>query len=188
MDDYTLQQELEALAGNAFNPGLDDRSAPEPMTDTVKRWQKLFKFSEDKAIDRIQEHRNDLTRTRISDAHWDMIWSQKEADGHDRESYEYELELQKKKAALPDLLPSAVDGNLTYLVEMNGPLDTPDKVQRAAGMHDAPAVVTGRSLEECRPVWLCCIDATAKNSLLKWAADEGGGFEPTILVNPKSLQ
>ena len=188
MDDYALQQELEALAGNAFNPGLEDGTSPEPMMDTVKRWQKLFRLSDDAAIDRIQEHRNNLTRTRISDAHWDMIRSEKEANGYDRESYEYELELQKKKAVLPDLLPSAGHGNLTYLVELNGVLDTPDKVQQAAGMHETPAVVTGRSLEKGCPVWLCCIDGAAKDTLLKWAADEGGGFEPTILVNPKSLQ
>ena len=188
MDEYTLQQELEALAGNAFNPRHEDGTSQEPMMETVERWQKLFKLSEEQAIGRIQEHRNNLTRSRISDAHWDMIRVEKEADGYDRESYEYELDLQKKKAALPELLPSAADGNLTYLVELSGLLDTPDKVQQAAGMHETPAVVTGRSLEESRPVWLCCIDGVAKNTLLKWAADEGGGFEPTILVNPKSLQ
>lgn len=188
MDDYTLQQELEALAGNAINPDLDDGTFPEPMKDTAKRWQKLFGLSEDQAIDRIQEHRYNLTRTRISDAHWDMIRSEKESNGYDRESYEYELELQKKKAALPQLLPSAVDSELTYLVEMKEPLDTPEKVQRAAGMQVSPAVVSGRSLEEGRPVWLCCIDAIAKNTLLRWAADEGGGCELTILVNPESLR
>jgi hypothetical protein len=190
MDDYTLQQELEVLAGNAFKNNLDFNAdtALEPMKDTINRWQKLFNLSSDGAVDRIQEHRNNLTRTRIMDDHWEIIRSDKAAQGYDREAYEYELELQKKKAALPDLLPSAEDSNVTYLVELAGPLSDPNKVQRAAGMEETPAVVSGKSLEEDRPVWLCCIDGAAKNALLRWAAIEGGAFEPTILVNPKSLR
>lgn len=188
MDDYTLQQELEALAGNAFVADLDNGTTREPMKDTVARWRKLFKLSEDEAIDRIQEHRNNLTRARVSDSHWEMIRSEKEDEGYDREAYEYELELQKKKAAMPDLLPAVEDSTLTYLIELTGPLDGPAKVQQAAGLNKAPELVGGRSLDDGRPVWLCCIDGAAKNALLRWAVDDGGGYEPTILVNPKSLR
>ena len=198
-DDYTLQQELEALAGNAFNAYFDnnddtgkgngnDNAKPKPISETMARWQHLFKLSAGDAVDRIQSHRNNLTRTRISDAHWDMIQSEKESQGYDREAYEYEVELQKKAAGFPDLLPAAEDSGVTYLMEMNGPLGTPDKVQHAARMPEAPVVVSGTSLEERRPVWLCCIDAPAKTALLRWAAGEGGGFEPTILADPRSLR
>lgn len=188
MDDYTLQQELEALAGNAYNPDLETDDYPsEPISITMARWQKLFGLSESEVVDRIMDHRNNLTRTRISDTHWDTISAEKEAKGYDKEAYEYELELQKKKAVLPDLLPSS-EGSVTYLVELTGPLDTPEKVQHAAEMAEVPEVVGGSSVEEKRAVWLCCIDGGAKNALLRWAAGEGGGFEPTILVNPKSLR
>ena len=185
MDEYELQQELEALAGNAYN---DTDVRPEPIKDTISRWCKLFNLSNDDAINRVQEHRSNLTRTRVSDEHWELLRSEKEPQGYDREAYEYELELQMKKAALPDLLPAAEDSSVTYLVEMKGPLDDPEKVQRAARMEYEPSVVSGRSLEQGHPVWLCCIDGAAKNALLRWAADGGGGLEPTILVNPKSLQ
>lgn len=188
MDDYELQQELEALAGNAFNPDVDTEAKPEPMRETIARWHTIFKLSEDEAINRIQEHRNNLTRTRISDEHWELIRSEKEPQGYDREAYEYELELEKKKAALPDLLSAAEDSTVTYLVELKGPLDEPEKVRRAAGLDAVPAVVSGRSIEQDREVSLCCIDAAAKNAILRWAANEGGGYEPTILVNPKSLR
>ena len=188
MDDFNLQQELEALAGNAYNPDPDLETPPEPMGTTIERWQKLFHLSDDEAIDRIQEHRNNLTRTRITDAHWDIGRSEKEAEGYDREAYEYELELQKKKATVPDLLPSAEGSTVTYLVELEGPLDEPEKVQKAAGMHELPIVVRGMSVEKECPVRLCCIDGTAKSALLRWAAEDGRGFEPTILVNPRSLR
>ena len=65
---------------------------------------------------------------------------------------------------------------------MNDPLDSPEKVQRAAEMHDVPSVLT-RSLEECRAVRLCCIDGSAKAALLRWCISEGSGFGPTTLVD-----
>ena len=77
MDDYTFQQELEALAGNAFNPDFNADTVLEPMEATIDRWKKLFNLSGDEAVDRIQEHRNNLTRTRITYDHWEMIRSEK---------------------------------------------------------------------------------------------------------------
>jgi len=192
MNDFTLQQELEALAGNAFNPDDSNTGAyPEPIATTMARWRKLFNLSEDEVIDRIMENRNNLTRTRISDAHWDTVRSEKEAEGFDREAYEYNLDLQKKRALLPELVPGAGDeakgSSVTYLIELSGPLDTPAKVQAAAHLPTLPSEVSGQSVEEGRPVRLCCVDGDAKAALLQWASREGGGFEPTILVDPRSL-
>ncbi len=163
MDDYALQQELEALAGNAYNPDVEDRS--EPMSTTVARWQKLFGLSGDEALDCIMSHRDNLMRTRVSDAHWETLREHEETEGRDRESYEYELDLQKRKAALPFIVPAANEHksqSLSYLVELNGPLDDVFKVQQVAGMDKPPAVVNGRSLEDGRAVTLCCIDEVAK--------------------------
>ncbi|KAK5119169.1 hypothetical protein LTR85_007783 [Meristemomyces frigidus] len=189
MDDYDIQQELEALAGNAYNPDpVGNSSKSEPISATMARWQHLFHISQDEAIDRIMDHRNNLTRTRVSDAHWDTVRSEKGAEGYDREAYEYELELQRKKALLPDTVPavkSEADDSVTYLVELSGPLDTPEKVQHAASLESAPEVVAGRSVEEDRIVRLCCVDGVAKTAILRWASNEGGGFEPTILVDPR---
>lgn len=192
--DYVLQQELEALAGNAATPNeaegddVGKTTAPEPMSTTITRWQTLFDLSASAAIERIHTHRNNLTRPRISSSHWEMIQREQEARGYDREAYEYSLELQKRRAALPDTLPAAEGSGVTYLVELSGPLDTADKVRRAAGMAEGPVTVSGRSVEEMREVELCCVDEGAKVALLKWAADEGAGFEPTILVDPRSLR
>ena len=189
MNDYDFQQELEALAGNAYNPGLEDGGTTgEPMSRTIERWQLLFDLSSGEAVDRIMEHRNHLTRLRISDAHWETIRVEKEAGGYDREAYDYEVNLQKKKAGLHDLIPTTRNSGITYLVEMTGRLDCPEMVQQVSKMLELPEVVTGRSLEDGRAVRLCSIDASAKKELLTWTSGEGGGFEPTILVNPKSLR
>ena len=192
MDDYTLQQELEALAGNAWNPDVsDENSNPEPISATMARWQKLFNISADEAIERIMDHRNNLTRTRVSDDHWDTVREEKESSGYDREAYEYDLELQKKKAVLPSLLPTAendTDSSVTYLVELTGRLDSVEKVRIAAELDSEPEVVRGHSEDTFRPVKLCCVDSAAKTAILQWASIEGGGFEPTILVDPRSLR
>ena len=192
MDDYTLQQQLEALAGNAYEPDdSPDNVKSEPISTTMTRWQKLFGLSPDEAIDRIMGNRNNLTRTRISDAHWETVRSDKESEGYDREAYEYELDLQKKRALLPQQMPAdenTTESSVSYLVELSGPLDSPAKVQDAAGLESAPPDLAGTSVEEGRSVRLCCIDSNAKAAILRWASYQGGGFEPTILVDPRSLQ
>ncbi|KAK3677552.1 hypothetical protein LTR78_002402 [Recurvomyces mirabilis] len=173
MDDYALQSELEAMAGNAgMSMTNDEGQTAEGIGKTMARWQKLFKLEPDDAVERIMEHRQDLTRMRMSDDHWETVRNEAESHGHDRESYEYELELQKKRALLPDLMSVAggpADDRMTYLVELSGPLATRSDVQRAAGLEHEPALVKGRNVEDERRVYLCCIDGKAKMAILTWA-------------------
>lgn len=191
MDDRNLQQELEALAGNAYNPdGPSTSSQSEPISATIARWNHLFNIPGDDAVERIMEHRNNLTRTRISEEHWDAVRADKEGQGYDREAYEYELEMQKRRANLVNLLPvdeGEAEERMTFLVELSGPLGSVDAVRRAAGMREEPEMVGGWSVEEERSVEMCIVDSEGKKSILCWATGEGGGFEPTILVNPKSM-
>lgn len=193
MDDQEIQDELENLAGNAFDPDFAQNGVKiESIATTIARWKKLFNLNEDAAIDRIMEHRNDLTRARVSASHWESVRSYSESHGYDREAYEYELGLLKTKAAMPlETADSGVNGEddvLSYLVELSAPLDSAEKVQKAIGLRSLPEVVSGSSVEEEREMSLCCIDGAARAALLRWAADEGGGFKPTILVDPRSMR
>lgn len=192
MDSLALQQELEALAGNAYNPNLPSNdSPPEPISATINRWNHLFNIPRDDAVDRIMEYRQDLIRTRISDEHWEAIQAGKESQGYDREAYEYGLELQRRKANLTSLMPvgeGEMADRVTFLVELSGPLESVDVLRKAAGLEEAPQTVGGWSVEGKRSVKMCIVGGKEKQAILRWAADEGGGFEPTILANPKSLQ
>ncbi|GAB7330366.1 hypothetical protein MBLNU13_g01992t1 [Cladosporium sp. NU13] len=191
MDDLTLQSELEALAGNAYNPNLaEDGTPPEPISTTIARWNNLFKISGDAAVDVIMKHRNNLTRTRVSDDHWEAVRTGKESQGYDREAYEYELELQKRKANMGNIVPvdDEAVGRVTYLVELSGPLESLEFMQKAAGPETTPPTVDGWSVEGRRNVQMCILGNKEKRAILQWAAEQGGGFEPTILVNPKSIQ
>lgn len=189
--DNLLQRELESLASNAYNP--DNETAPaEPISTTLTRWSKLLNIPPDSAIDLIMSHRNNLTRTRISNSHWSSIRAASEALGYDREAYEYELELQKRKANVTNLLPVDEDvesrNRMTFLVEVSGLLSSVEAIRKAAGLDEMPETVEGWSVEEEREVEMCVVGSKEKKAILRWAAEEGGGFEPTILVNPKSMQ
>ncbi|KAK3644136.1 hypothetical protein LTR56_004144 [Elasticomyces elasticus] len=193
MDDDALQAELEAMASNAgINETESGAENTEPMFTTIARWKHLFKLSPDTAVEKIIEHRNNLTRIRVSSEHWETVRDEQEVLGHDRESYEYELELaMKKRAMLPTLVPVAdmsARETVTYLVELDGPLSSAEIVRETAGMEAVPPIVAGESVEEGRAVQLCCIDGTAKAAILRWASEEGGGYEPVILVDPRSMR
>ncbi|QIW96647.1 hypothetical protein AMS68_002165 [Peltaster fructicola] len=185
MDDYELQQALEAMAGAA----TVDEAVSEDIEATAQRWQRIFGLSRDEAIDRITQHRNDLSRNTVSDEHWSTVRTEKEVAGFDREAYEYELNLERHKANLASAIPvQDATSNIEYLVELKGPLSSIDVLCKAAGLDDEPKIVTGRSAETWEAVRLCCIDAKAKATLLRWATTDGRGYEPTILVNPNSMQ
>ena len=61
-------------------------------------------------------------------------------------------------------------------------------MQKAAKMANPPEVVGGWSVEGKRPVEMCIVGLDEKQAILLWATEEGGGYEPTILVNPKSMR
>jgi hypothetical protein len=82
-----LHEQLESMAQNA----MDVPRQGTPDDSTIKRWQHLFKFTAGEAARRIEDYRTNLSRPRISDAHWETVRSAKEAEGHDRESYGFSL-------------------------------------------------------------------------------------------------
>ncbi|KAK5137590.1 hypothetical protein LTR08_007885 [Meristemomyces frigidus] len=196
MDDYALHQALEALADNASDSHPPaTASNPEPISTTTARWQTLFHLAPDAALDHLIAHRTNLARTSVSDDHWETVRPAKEAAGYDREAYAYELEAQKKRALLllqqsdaDSVVPAAGSRAVTYLLELSGPLDSAEAVRAAAGLEAVPMEVCGQSVEEDRVVRLCLIDGVAKAAVLRWASREGGWFEPTVLVDPRSLR
>ena len=91
-----LLSELENMANNIVD---DFDTGPElELSDSViTRWQQLFYYTRAEAVSRIEQHRSNFSRERVSDEHWEMVRYIKEADGHDRETYEHEIELGRMK-------------------------------------------------------------------------------------------
>src|SRR5271154_5944937 len=94
-----LLSELENMAYivDDSNAGLELKLP----NSVIIRWQQLFCYTRAEAISRIEQHRSNLSRERVSDEHWEMVRCAKEADGYDREAYEHEIELERTKYVAP---------------------------------------------------------------------------------------
>ena len=78
-----LLAELESMALN-----ITDTEDEVSAADT-ERWQQLFGFTQAEAIQSTEHFWNGYSRTRVSDELWATVGSTKEAEGYDREAYEY---------------------------------------------------------------------------------------------------
>ncbi|MCJ1350181.1 MAG: hypothetical protein MMC33_000162 [Icmadophila ericetorum] len=177
-------EELEQMALNASG-GSTATSDEAPSPAQAARWQKLFGYSLSDATDSLQEYRSDLTRTRVSDDHWDLVRGDKEAAGYDREAYEYECQLVgRSKLAVPTPDPKLggdryANADASYLFKLWGPLCTPEEVQEAAGLPNLPQVIQaagddGESL-------FCRVSGTTKQEIEAWLVREQANYKPTFI-------
>ncbi|OAL23213.1 hypothetical protein AYO20_11025 [Fonsecaea nubica] len=163
--------ELESMALNVSDVREDTTSEAD-----VARWQRLFGFGRPEATRRIEEYRSDYSRTRISDDLWDTVKSRKEAEGYDREAYEYSLK-NRPQAHTPT--PSAATVSGTFIVQLMEPLGSAEKIMDVAGLAEAPLIVTGAG--EHGQASFCQIDGVTRAKLLDWVAEHHSGFQPTIV-------
>ena len=101
-----------------------------PSPETIFKWKRLFGYTHMEAVNLISQQRADLTRERITDAHWDLVRQEKEAAGYDREAYEHSLHLPEVFKAQSATIPiNSEDGGLMLLFRLGGLLDSPEKVK-----------------------------------------------------------
>ena len=72
----------------------DSRLYAEPSTEDITRWGNLFEYCHQDASWLIKKYRSNSLRLRIPDCYWSAIKKEKEAQGYDREAYEFELEYE----------------------------------------------------------------------------------------------
>ena len=81
-----LFQELESMATNVT---MDADTESHPSEKEIIRWQTLFGYSHQEAIDHLEALQHDLSRYRVSNDHWDLVRAEKESKGYSREAYEH---------------------------------------------------------------------------------------------------
>ena len=171
---------LTKLESMAINASLD----PERIVseEDTARWQRLFHLTAAEVTSQIEAHRNNLARLRISDALWAEVQHNKEAEGFDREAFEYSLAHRQMvpRAAAPS--PGLADTSGTFLVQLAGPLDTAEKLRNAASLSSLPAIVSGTD-ESGAEAYFCEMDGTARSNVLAWLSTYRSGldFKPTIV-------
>ena len=176
-------EELENMALNAVYEHPSS-STSEAFASQITRWQRLFHFSHSDAVNHIEQLRIDLTRMRISDEHWEMVRSEREAQGYDRETYEYEIHRGrtsfKPSISQKEVLGApAARGHSTFLVKLEGPLPTPQKVQEVAGLATVPNVIKGTG--DTGETKFCRVDGNVKKSILEWLSREQISSMPTFI-------
>lgn len=175
-------EELEKMAFNAADEQGSD-STQEPSAAQISRWQRLFSCPYSDAADRIKHLRSDLSRIRVSDEHWEMVRHQREAEGYDREAYEHEIQLGGKMLCKSSyiqgqVLKASAPRASAFLVILEGPLDTPVKVQEAAEMSTIPHLIKGTG--GTGETTFCRIDGNAKEAILGWLSKHSS-FRPTFI-------
>jgi sulfur relay (sulfurtransferase) DsrC/TusE family protein len=130
------------------------------------------------ATKHIKQHRANLSRTNVSNEHWEIVRHEKEAKGFNREAYEYSITPGKriKKTLAAGLSPSHESS--TFLLKLEGPLETAVSVQKAAGLASAPAVLSGTG-DAGNEASFCRVDGAAKKSILDSLST--ASFQPTFI-------
>jgi hypothetical protein len=170
---------LMELEGMAINISAEEEAVSE--TDAA-RWQNLFGYTRPEAVRHIEEYRADFSRRKAPDALWDGIKAGKEAQGYDREAYEYSLTRRcpAHSHANPDTDHSGVrEEKGTFIVQLSGPLNSADKIREAADMNEAPKVCVGTG--ESGEAEFCEINAAERRKLLRWISKHHDNFQPTIV-------
>ena len=182
-----LFEELESMAVNA----ADDYDVEmEPSEREITRWQALFAYSYPEAVEQIKNQKSDYSRIRVSDDHWNTVRSQKEADGYSREAYEHWIMTGSQSKPFHDE-PKSIQGSdsrakSSYLIRLEGVLNTPQSIREAANLTSPPRIVHGTSeardaTSQTRDVDFCIIDGNAKQSIETWLSQQKSTFRPTFV-------
>ncbi|KAI4955485.1 hypothetical protein J4E91_001346 [Alternaria rosae] len=148
--------ELERMA-HAASASDAQIASQYPAQESIERWMRLFGYS------RID--------ARITDDHWELVRTEKEALGYDREAYEHNLSLLKVFKSQSAFIPtSGADGEMMLLFRLGGLLSSAKKVQEVAGLDRVPVEQEGMS--EMGPVKFCLVDKDAQKKLEQWLTQQ----------------
>lgn len=175
-----LSEELESMAVNA----ADECNVEfEPSEGEITRWQTLFAYQYSEAVEQIKNQKSDYARYRVSNDHWNLVRSQKEAQGYSREAYEHWVATAGQSAPShhepKPIIDSASRSQSSYLILLEGILNTPRSLQDAANLSEPPRAVPAAS--ETRDAVFCRIDGNAKQAIEQWLARQKCTFRPTFV-------
>lgn len=167
----------------AVNAANDCDVEHEPSEEEITRWQTLFAYSYSEAVEHINNQKSDYSRFRLSNDHWDMIRSQKEAQGYSREAFEHWMKTEghstpsdtKEKV----IITSVFKAETFFLILLEGVLSSPESIQGVAKLPDPPRAF--QAALGTRDAVFCRIDGNIKQSIENWLSQENSTFRPTFV-------
>ncbi|KAM7221449.1 hypothetical protein V8F06_003224 [Rhypophila decipiens] len=200
--------ELESMAGLALRAADHSEEEYQPTPDEIKRWQNLFNYTKSEAVEQIRQQKKNSADVllgqgcRISDLYWEEIRAEKEAQGHDRDSYEHYCSSMstRPEGTTTTTKPKTTfpTKNTYYLIKLDGPLSSAETIRVAGGLPTLPPTFSGTSnLEDGEDsdrvdneqASFFRVDNATKDKILEWLAtttttttvSTGGGWRPTIV-------
>ena len=167
--------EIENMASNAAYAASPDKM----LEQDLERWQRLFGMSAKEARNAIERHRSNLSRQKISDDLWNVLARELLAQAYDREAYEYSLTLpQRSSTALPR---HAVIPQGTFIVKLEGPIDSPEKIQEIGCLSSLPHAFEGVDADRESEATFCEIDGNARHRISSYLSKHHPTFRPTFV-------
>ena len=122
----------------------------------------------------------------MSDSLWDLVKDERTAKGFDRESYTYSLQHNQRLPQSNRFNASGVRhaSKKTFLLKLEGPLESVKKVQEAAGLSQLPPLASGQG--DMDDAMFCKLTASARDKLLVWLAVHHPSFRPITVKLSKA--
>ena len=173
--------ELERMAINATSDSQLNEDGP--CADDIARWQRLFSYGYSEAKEKIEKHRSDLARERVSEDLWTLLRPQFE--GYDREAYEHKLTLMCPPSSIRAhsdrkfTQNSVSETHASFLFRMEGPLEQANVVREALESDSIPEFKHGRG--EDGEANFCRVDGAGRAAVLQWLAQQRSSHRPTFV-------
>ncbi|KAL8643821.1 MAG: hypothetical protein Q9226_008100 [Calogaya cf. arnoldii] len=154
-----MEQELERLAVKAC------RFDQKPSSQQISRFRWLFNYTESQALNAIMDFRSDMNHQELTDEQWTTVQTEKEAQGHDRESYEHQRQLWFAKPNQSTFSSAESGGAKLFLFKLREPIPSLEVLQREFGV--TAELKTGYD-EDGHDADFASVDRETKQAIEEW--------------------
>ncbi|KAF2719281.1 hypothetical protein K431DRAFT_348068 [Polychaeton citri CBS 116435] len=149
-----LTDELESMATSAkYEDKLDEDSASK---DATTRWPSMFNNNGEEA--QPQKISEIIDSPLVSAGFWTAIREEQDVLGCIREASSYWLSNMRYGNIIKRPATCKVDKNAQYLIELEGPLDSLEKVRQIIRSQSIPSTCHSRSEEDGSVAEFCILD------------------------------
>ena len=86
-------EEVERMALTNAADALRLNASSSPDEAQITRWQRFSASTRREGLSKIRPQRSDVTMTRITEEHWELVREEREVMSHDCETYEHSMQL-----------------------------------------------------------------------------------------------
>lgn len=174
-----MLDELESMAESLTFQPIDNET--NDMEQTIKRWRTLFGMDHESASDAISRFRTDINRVRLTQTQWRLMAQAQNSKDHDKESFEYYLEMEKRKktsqSTHPKTAPLRANPDLRWIFRPIRPLETVEKIKNRLSYSKEIEVVMDDSSSQS---FILC-DYDLKQLILAYLSTEAPLAQPTFI-------